>query len=147
MSKIKELAAVHEKYIISVEHQLEPVPAVKATLTITGEGATYSKRVQTLFVPAQTLEDAEEAAVNQAISMILGNKQTKELVQSFEQLDITSVHFHVNKTGTLGVKSVITVFKDSKPYRTVQALATGADLAAVEKEALKNAVNKVMGVK
>lgn len=147
MSKIKELAAVHERYIISVEHQLEPVPAVKAKITIPGEGTTYSKQVQTLFVPGKDLEDAEKKALSQAISMLIGNNETSQLVNSAEMFDITSTSF-VAKKGTpeiLGVRSTITVFKDMKQYRTVSALATGTDAQKVEKAALKNAVNKVMG--
>lgn len=154
MSKIKELAAVHEKYIISVEHQLEPVPAVKAKLTIPGENNTYAKQVQTLFIPSTSLEKAEEAAVNRAISMILGDKQTKSLVESAEMFDISTAPFIVRKanasTGSaevVGVKATVIAFKEMKPYRTVSAFATGADIESVEKEALKSAINKVMGVK
>lgn len=148
MSKIKKLAEIHEKYIISVEHQLDPVPSVKASITIPGEGNTYVKKVSTLFVTGKTLEEAEEAAIDQAISMLLGNKETKPLIDKAEMFDISSSSFVTKTNGAeFGVKTILTMFKETKPYRIVQAYATGADLIAAEKSALKSAVNKALGVK
>ena len=147
MSKIKELVAVHEKYAISVEHILNPAPAVKAKLTILGDNNTFTRQVTTLPFSGATLEEAEEKAVNNAISMVLGNKETGALEKSMEMFDITFADFAVDRNGTLGVRCSITTFKGEKPYRTVVALGTGTDLHEAGKKSLKNAVNKVMGVK
>ena len=159
---IKKLAETHNKYIISLEHQLEPVPAVKATLTIPGEGTTYTRKVSTLFVTGNTLEQAEENAVNRAVAMMLGDEQSQSLVKAFDMFDISSTQFVAKKAvpgfisnsgennipakpEIFGVKSTIYVFVEGKQHRTVSAYATGADVSEVEKEAIKNAVTKVMG--
>lgn len=135
---IAKLTAVHEKFQISLEHKLEPVPAIKAVLTIPGENNTYSKRVSTLFESGATLAEAEEKAVNKAIGMLLGNDETKELVQSAEMLDISFTEIAL-KNG-IAIRANIITFKDMKPYRQVQSIA------GTETYALKSAVNKVLGV-
>jgi hypothetical protein len=98
--------------------------------------------VSTLFESASTLEEAEKLATDKAISLLLGNKQTKDLVQGFDMLDIS--FNSITSKGGNGVKANIVVFKDSKPYRQVSSLALGEK---AETEALKSAVNKIMGVR
>lgn len=143
-SKIKQLAEKYEKYIISTEHQLTPVPSVKASITIPSDNNTYIRKVSTLFVVGETVEKAENAAISQAVSMLLGNKQTQELVNNFEMFDITSTNVS-SSSGSI-VKSIITVFKDAKPYRIVASYGSAEKQEIAEKAAIKSAVNKVMGV-
>lgn len=136
---IKKLAAVHEKYIISLEHKLEPVPAIKATVTIPGENNTYVKKVSTLFELGETVEQAESNAINKAISLLLGNKLTSKLAETFEMFDITFTEITAKK-GIL-VRANVIAFKDKLPFRQVSSISGNED------EALKSAINKILGVK
>lgn len=145
---IKKLVKTYEKYIISSEHQFQGVvPAAKVTLTIPGENGMFLRRVSTNFTPGATLQEAEELAFNNAVSKILGDKQTKNLVEKFPIFDLQIVPFNGPKECPFGVKIILIVCgEDGKAYRTVNSLATGADLQVVEAEALTSAVNKALGV-
>lgn len=157
MSKIKALTEKHPRYIIALEHQILPPQKVgdpfqfrvKAKLTIPEDGGRFSKQVSTDFVSGPTLEDAESSALDVAISRLLGDKQTKDLVEEFQIFDISSVSFETrDPSAPIAAKSTITVFTENmQPHRIVSSLATGADLAEVEKKALKASVNKALGVK
>lgn len=143
---LKKLVNVYEKYIISLEHQLEPSPAVQVRITIPGEGNTYVKQVSTLFEGGTSIEEAEKAALDKAIALLTGNKETKPLVEAFENFDISTRQFSSKSPiAPICVKTQIVVFKDQLPYRTVVGLASGTNLMEVEKEALKSAVNKALG--
>jgi hypothetical protein len=136
---IKKLASVHDKFIISLEHKLDPVPAIKATVTIPGENNTYVKKVSTLFENGDTIEKAEANALNKAISLLLGNKLTSKLAESFEMFDISFSEITA-KNGIL-IKANIVSFKDKAPFRQVSSISGS------EEEALKSAINKILGVR
>lgn len=148
MSKLKKLAAIHERYNISLEHRfLENVPEIKATLIIPGEGNTFLKRVSTNFTPGTSLQDAEKQAVDSAVDMILGNKLTLKLTEKYKVFDLQLVPFAGLKDAPVGVKVILNVCTDEgKPFRTTVSLATGTDLKAVEAEVIKSAISSVLGV-
>ena len=161
MSNLKKLVAVHDKYLMAFEHKIEHrnVPdvgpstlySVKATLTIPGEGNMYTKQVSTDFVSGSSLMDAEQNAMDLAISRLLGDKGTKKLVEEFPTFNITTSAFETrDPKAPAGCKVTITLTQgegDPKPFRIVSGLATGADSVSAENAALKSAVNKALGIK
>lgn len=149
MSKLKNLAAKYERYNISLEHMFNNnnVPHIKATILIPGEGNTFLKRVSTNFVAGTSLQDAEKKAVDLAVDMILGKKLTKKLQDKFSVFDLQLVPFTGTKEAPVGVKVILNVCTDEgKPFRTTVSLATGTDSAVVESDAVKSAINSVLGV-
>lgn len=153
MSKLKKLAAIHERYNLSLEHQfLETAPGVvqprmKATIIIPGENNTFLKRVSTNFISGTTLQEAEKAAIDTAVDMILGTKSTKRLTDAYQVFDLQLVPFNGTKTEPVGVKAILNVCsEDGKPVRQANSLSTGTDMAIVEAEVLKSVINSVLAV-
>lgn len=151
MSKIKKLAAVYERYNVSLEHKFHgpigsQVPSIKATIVIPGEGNTFIRRVSTNFITGTSLQEAEGLAIDKAVDMILGNKDTKKLVEKHNVFDLQLIPFDGLKESPVGVKVILNVCtEDGKPFRTTSSLATGTD-SSVESVAIKNAVDVILGV-
>lgn len=150
---IKRLATEFPKYNIELEHQYQDAPGgvktptVKATVTIPEDGGRFLRRVSTNFTPGETLQDAEKLAVNEAIELILGNKQTKKLIASFKTFSLQLVPFVGDKSAPVGVKAILAVAsEDGKPHRTVTSLATGTVSSEVESNVLKSVINSALGV-
>ncbi len=145
---IKKLAELYPKYILSLEHQFTKTEQkVKATITLPGENNTFLKRVSGNFTAGATLQEAEELALKDVTSKILGNKVTSKLLSQFPIFDLQIVPFDGPVATPFGVKILLSVCtEDGKPYRNVTSLATGTDAKQVETDALKNAINNVLGV-
>lgn len=147
-SKLKKLAAIHERYNISLEHRFTATgPQIKATIVIPGENNTFLKRVSTNFTTGTTLQDAEKNAVDSAVEMLLGNKLTKRLTEKHSVFDLQLVPFDGPKDSPIGVKAMIHAqTDDGKPFRSSVSLATGTNVAEVEAEVIKSVINSVLGV-
>lgn len=152
MSKVKKLAEKFGRFDISVDVTVTTKPetpfGAKATVTILNENNSVLIRVVGENFGSADLHTAQKAAVDQAIDRILGNKETTKLGQTFKSFDISSSAMSTgNKNFPVGVKSVVTAYDDNgKVVRKAHGVSMGTDGSVVEKEALKEAINRVLGV-
>lgn len=151
MSKLKKLSEEFPRYDIAVDFTTtddvnNPFGA-KVTITVLGEGQSFSKRVTAESFGQPTGAEAEKEALDKAIDRILGKGELK-LLQKYPYFDVALTRISSgNKSVPVCMKSSITIFgDDNKVIRRVQGVSMGQIASEVEKEVLKSAIDK-LGVK
>lgn len=152
MSKVKKLSEQVERYNIIVDATTTQNPDVpfgaKATVSILNESGIPTRQVIGKSFGAKTVEEAEEEAICKAVCRLLGEKDTKKLIEKYPAFNLSVDAMATgNKDLPVGTKAVVTAYDDKgKVIRTSQGLAMGIDPNDVEKQALKSAINRILGV-
>ena len=151
MSKLSKFAESFPRYdIVSdlFKSGVEDAPfGVKTILCVLNENGSVSRKV-TAEASAANVADAQSQSLELAVSRITGNAETKKLIEKYNSFDIS---MGASSSGVkelpVGVKAVITTYDDKGvAIRRVQSSAIGTSQFEVEKQALKGAVNLILGI-
>ena len=151
MSKLKKLSEKFERYDITIDPTTTKDPVnpfgAKATITVLNDTNAIIKRVVGQCYGAVNVAEAEKEALDKAISRILGNKETSQLVDKHPSFDIAVDATTTNNvTFPIGIKVVVGTYDDkNKIIRKAHGIAMGTDILVVEAAAIKSAVKKVLG--
>lgn len=152
MSKIKKLSQDHERYNVTVDATSTTNPetpfGARSSVALLNESGIPTRQVVGQCYGAKTISDAQDFAVTKATQRVLGEKDTKKLIEKYPAFNLSIDAMATgNKSLPIGIKAVVTAYDDKgKVIRSSQGVAMGTDPSEVEQQALKDAINRVLGV-
>lgn len=152
MSKLKKLSEKAERYNVVVDATSTANPetpfGARATVSILNDSGVPTRQVVGQCYGAKTLDEASEEALCKAVCRVLGEKDTKKLVEKYPAFNLSVDAMATGKKELpIGAKAVVTAYDDKgKVIRSGQGVAMGTDPVEVEKKALKAAINRALGV-